>query len=195
MRRTALKFYPLTPIRWADFEALFGLRGACGGCWCMVWRLPRKQWERQKGSGNRRAMQSLVETGCEPGILAYHGKTPVGWCSVAPREEFVALERSRVLKPIDDQPVWSVSCLFVAKEHRRTGVSAGLLTAAIDHVKKNGGNIVEGYPVEPYSESMPAVFAWTGTKRAFEQAGFIEAARGSASRPIMRYIIRKGKKQ
>jgi GNAT superfamily N-acetyltransferase len=194
MNRRKLIYYPLTRSRWVDFEALFGARGACGGCWCMVWRLPRKQWEQQKGDGNRDAMRDLVKSGAEPGVLAYDGDKPVGWCSVSPREEFVGLERSRVLKPIDDRPVWSVSCLFVAKEYRRTGVSVGLLKAAIDHVKKNGGRTVEGYPVEPYTENMPAPFAWTGTLAAFENAGFTEAARGSPSRPIMRYVIRKGKK-
>ena len=193
-RRRKLVYHPLTQSRWADFETLFGQRGACGGCWCMVWRLPRKQWEAQKGEGNREAMCGLVKSGAEPGILAYDGDKAIGWCSVSPREEFVGLERSRVLKPIDDQTVWSVSCLFVAKEYRRTGVSVGLLRAAIEHVKKNGGKIVEGYPVEPYTENMPAVFAWTGTLAAFEQAGYTEAARGSPSRPIMRYVIRKGKK-
>jgi GNAT superfamily N-acetyltransferase len=194
MKRRKLTYHPLSPSQWDDFEALFGPRGACGGCWCMVWRLPRKQWEQQKGDGNRKAMQGLVKSGAEPGILAYDGDKPIGWCSVAPREDFVGLERSRVLRPIDAQPVWSVSCLFVAKDYRRIGVSIGLLRAAIEHVKENGGKIVEGYPVEPYTDTMPAVFAWTGTLAAFKRAGFTEAARGSLSRPIMRYVIRRGKK-
>jgi len=45
---------PLTSSHWDDFETLFGDRGACGGCWCMVWRLSRKDFERGKGAGNRR---------------------------------------------------------------------------------------------------------------------------------------------
>ncbi|HEB84575.1 MAG TPA: N-acetyltransferase, partial [Bacteroidetes bacterium] len=35
---STLEVYPLSPERWGDFEALFGERGACGGCWCMYWR-------------------------------------------------------------------------------------------------------------------------------------------------------------
>src|SRR6516164_10552649 len=61
MKRRKLTYHPLSPSQWDDFEALFGPRGACGGCWCMVWRLPRKQWEQQKGDGNRKAMQGLVK--------------------------------------------------------------------------------------------------------------------------------------
>lgn len=190
MRQHRITYAPLTPSRWADFELLFGSRGACGGCWCMVWRLPRKEWEANKGDGNREAMCGLVKSGAEPGILAYDGKKAIGWCSVAPREEFIGLEGSRVLKPLDDQPVWSVSCLFVAKEYRGQGVSVGLLQAAAEHVKKNGGQIVEGYPVIPYTDNMPAAFAWTGTLAAFKKAGYTKAGQHSANRPIMRLNIK-----
>jgi GNAT superfamily N-acetyltransferase len=183
-------FHPLTPDRWADLEALFGPRGACGGCWCMVWRLPRQEWEAGKGEGNRRALKTIVADGVEPGILAYVDGKPAGWCAVAPRADYPGLARSRVLRPIDDTPVWSVSCFFIAKGFRRQGLSVALLKAIIDFVKKRGGKVVEGYPVEPYSASMPAAFAWTGTTDAFRKAGFKVAARGAPKRPIMRYAIR-----
>ena len=29
----------LTPELWPEMEKLFGLNGACAGCWCMWWRL------------------------------------------------------------------------------------------------------------------------------------------------------------
>src|SRR5438270_9921482 len=122
-----LEFKPLTPARWADFERLFGTNGACGGCWCMLWRLKRSAFDSQKGQGNRDAMHELVAGGEVPGILAYVGDEPAGWCAVAPRDRYPALARSRVLRPIDDTPVWSVSCLFVARAFRKRGVSVGLL--------------------------------------------------------------------
>ena len=94
-------------------------------------------------------------------------------------------------EPIDDTPVWSVSCLFVQRMYRRQGVSVGLLRAAVEHVRAQGGRVVEGYPVVPYQEEMPAAFAWTGTVSAFLKAGFREVARGSPKRPIMRRLMRK----
>ncbi len=100
-----LEFHPVTKKRWSDFETLFGEKGACGGCWCMLWRLTRKEFEQQKGEANRQAMKTIVDSGDIPGLLAYSKKQPVAWCSVAPREKFSALERSRVLKKIDDEPV------------------------------------------------------------------------------------------
>ena len=191
--KTALTFHPLTPERWDDFETLFGRRGACGGCWCMYWRRARPAFEKGKGAGNRRAMKALVESGTEPGILAYAGDRAVGWCSVAPREEYIRLGSSRILKPVDDVPVWSVSCLFIAREFRNRGVSVALLKAAIDFVAARGGTVVEGYPVEPKSAEMPPAFAWTGIASAYLRAGFREHRRGSATRPIMRHETGKKK--
>jgi GNAT superfamily N-acetyltransferase len=184
-----LRFEPLTPDRWADVVKLFGPRGACAGCWCMAWRRSRTEWERGKGSGNRAAFQRVVRKGPPPGLLAYADGDAVAWCAVAPREAYVQLARSRVLKPIDAEPVWSVSCIFVTPVYRRRGVSVALLRAAGEFAASQGARIVEGYPVEPYSERMPDVFAWTGTVAAFRAAGYEEAARGSPKRPIMRLVV------
>lgn len=185
-RPPRLAVQPLTPARWDDFAALFGERGACGGCWCMLWRRSRREFEADKGDGNRDAMRALVDAGAEPGLLAYRGRQAIGWLSVAPRPEFPGLARSRLLRPVDQQPVWSVTCLFVHRQHRRTGVSVALLRAAITHVKRHGGAFVEGYPQEPARGAMPDVFAWTGLAAAFRAAGFTVVARPSPARPIMR---------
>ncbi len=185
-----LQFVPVTKKRWADFETLFGERGACGGCWCMLWRLTRKEFENQKGAGNRKAMKAIIEAGHIPGILAFSQNEPVAWCSVAPRGHFPALGRSRILKPFDALPVWSISCLFVDKQFRRKGLSTQIIKAAVDYVQKKGGSIVEAYPVEPKKEKMPDVFAWTGLASAYVKAGFAECARRSETRPIMRYYIK-----
>ena len=188
----ALEFYPLTRDRWADFEQLFGERGACGGCWCIWWRLRRSEFERQKGEGNRKAMKAIVDSGEVPGILAYAGNVPIGWCSVAPRPTFPVLNRSRILKKIDESPVWSIVCFFVDKNYRNKGLSVQLLQAAIEYVKKRGGTVLEGYPVEPKKDKMPAGFAWTGLASAFRKAGFLEVTRRSETRPMMRFFISEG---
>ena len=185
----ALRFEPLTSDRWPDVVKLFGPRGACAGCWCMVWRRTRAEWERGKGNGNRAAFQRVVRKGPPPGILAYADGEAVAWCAVAPREAYVQLARSRVLKPIDAEAVWSVSCIFVSRTYRRRGVSVALLRAAGEFAASQGARIVEGYPVEPYAEKIPDAFAWTGTVRAFRTAGYEEAARGSPKRPIMRWRV------
>ena len=186
---TALEFCPLTAERWTDFENLFGKNGACGGCWCMWWRLKRSEFERLKGEEKRKAMKNIVGSGNVPGILAYANGQPVGWCSVAPRETFPVLERSRVLKRVDDKPVWSIVCFFVAKPFRGKGVMGKLLKAAVEYAATHDCEIVEAYPVE--QETFVPVFVYTGLASTFRKARFVEVARRSATRPIMRYVIKR----
>lgn len=184
-----LNFHPLTPDRWLDFEKLFGPRGATGGCWCMYWRIPRAQYTEQQGDMNRRNMKALVDAGTVPGIIGYEDDEPVGWCSIAPREEYPVLARSRILKPVDEQHVWSVVCFFTARGHRRKGVTVALLKAAVGYARSNGAKIIEGYPVEPKEGKSPDVFVFTGLAAAFRRAGFTEVLRRSETRPIMRLTL------
>lgn len=185
-RGAGFRFHFLTAKRWPDLERLFGDRGACGGCWCMMWRSKRGDFERRKGVANKRALRRIVESRRPVGVIAYHRGQPVGWCAIAPREDYPALGRSRILRPVDDQPVWSVSCFFIARGYRRRGLSAELLGAAVDCGRERGAKIVEGYPIEPSKHSAPDVFAWTGIASAFRNAGFQEVARRSPGRPLMR---------
>lgn len=186
-----LTFHPLTPERWSDLERLFGQRGACGGCWCMYWRFKRSEFEKQKGGPNKQAFKNIVTSGDIPGILATAGGQPIGWCSSARREVYPVLERSRILKRVDDQPVWSVVCFFVAQPYQRKGASVKLLEAAVACVRHRGGRLVQPYPVEPKKVPRSAAFAWTGLASAFRKAGFVEALRRSETRPIMRDRIGK----
>lgn len=186
-----LEFHPLTPERWADLEKLFGQHGASGGCWCMWWRLTRSEFMRQRGEKNKKALKSIVDSGKVLGILAYTGGQPIGWCAVAPRETFPKLDRSRLLRRVDDKPVWSVVCFFIDKVFRRKGVSVKLLKASVDYVRKQGGEIVEGYPVEPKKGWTPDPFAYNGLASAFRKIGFVEVTRRSETRPIMRYVLRE----
>lgn len=181
-------FEPVTPDRWKDFQQLFGERGACGGCWCMWFRLKRSEFDKQKGEANRQAMKEIITSGNVPGILAYSENKPVGWCSVAPRKELPVLDRSRILKPVDNIPVWSVVCFFINKHYRKKGLTLLLLKAAIHYVKELGGTVLEGYPVEPQKQ-WPDTFVYYGLTSVFEQAGFTEEVRRSNSRPIMRFYL------
>jgi len=182
-------FEPLTTDTWPSFEKLFGPKGACAGCWCMTWRLQKSEYEKLKGDGNKKAIKKLASKNEPIGILAFIDDEPAGWCAVAPREKYVRLETSRVLKPIDDTPVWSVSCFFIAKPFRRQGLSVKLLKATLAYAKKQGAKIVEGYPLEPKDGKMPDVFAWTGILSSFIAAGFKEEKRNSPARPIVRYYL------
>lgn len=154
----------------------------------MFWKLRGKAYDEAKGYETRQMHKSIVDAGTPTGLLAYLHGDVVGWVAVEPRSAYPKLEHSRALKPVDDRPVWSVTCFFVAKNHRRNGITVELLKAAVEHVKARGGRIVEGYPVDT-KKDMPAPFVYTGTASAFQQAGFQEVARRTPTRPIFRFFI------
>ena len=183
-----LSFHPLTQKLWRDFELLFGKNGACGGCWCMYWKLRGKEFSDNTGNTTRQMQKAVVDSKIVPGLLAYSDGYPVGWIAVEPRSAYPKLAHSRTLKPVDDQEVWSITCFFVEKKNRRKGITVELLKAAVDYVKIQGGQIVEGYPVDA-TQNQADAFVYTGTASAFKQAGFKEVARNSPTRPIFRHVI------
>jgi GNAT superfamily N-acetyltransferase len=186
-------FKTLTPSRWDDLVELFGERGAYGGCWCMFFRIPQSEFNegaRNRGRGNRRAFKELVDKRRVPGLLAYVDGRPVGWCSVAPRSRFGRVERSPTTKPVDDEDgVWSIVCFYMDRRHRGRGVGSALLSAAVEHARKKGARIVEGYPIDSSVRKVPNSEAYYGLLSMFEAAGFEEVARRSPSRPLMRYRV------
>ena len=186
-----LSFHPATPARWDDLERLFGPHGAYSGCWCMFWRLRRAEFSRTSAEQHRAGLRTLVDSGTPPGLLAYRGDEPIAWVSLGPREDFPPLERSRTLTRVDQQPVWSIVCLFVAKPYRRQGLMAHLLRGAVAYAASQGAQIVEGYPVDPPEGQRVADGSegYMGLASAFRRAGFVEVARPSEHRTIMRYFV------
>lgn len=184
-----LEIKPLTPALWPDFEELFGPRGAYGGCWCMWWRVTRKEFESCQGEKNRRAFRKIVDSGKVTGLLGYLGNQAVGWCSVAPREQFSSLERSRILKRIDDKDVWSIVCFYIKKGYRKHGLTLNFIRGAIEYASWQGGEIIEAYPTVIRTSEAPPVSIFMGILDVFKQAGFREVARPSRSKVVMRYVI------
>lgn len=156
----------------------------------MRWRIPRLQFEQQKGSHNRRALKAGVSHGKVRGIIGYADGVPVAWCSVGLRTEFAGLQASELLAPVDEKVVWSITCFFIKKKYRLHHVSIGLIEAAVRYVESQGGEIVEGYPLVPIKEKIPVAFAWTGFESAFKSVGFVEVERRVEIRPIMRYYLK-----
>ncbi len=182
------EFRPLIAEDWGKLEHLFGKRGAVGGCWCMWWRQTQAEFQRGRGEQNRLAFRSLVESGTVPGLLAYRNNEPAGWCAIQPRESYPRLERSKTFARVDDRSVWSITCFYIARHYRGEGLMRGLLSAAIDWAAKNGASIIEAYPFEP-KEGKNISAAYTGLVPVFQSIGFVEVARRSVSRPIMRRYL------
>ena len=182
---------PLTPERWPDLEAVFNAKGCsvARGCWCMYYRRSGSRGALPPGTthaqANRSELKALVDAGHPPGLIGYRGKVPVGWVSLGPREDYAKLQRSPVMKAVDDLPVWSIICFVVPSEHRGQGVARALLEGAIAYARKHGATLLEAYPVEkPCRASDDSM--WFGAKSMYGRAGFAEVARRKPQRPIVR---------
>jgi GNAT superfamily N-acetyltransferase len=186
-----LTVLPVTPERWTDLEAIFKAKGCsvARGCWCMAYRRSGSQAQPPPGSTraevNRTRLKRLVDAGRPPGLIGYRGKVPVGWVSIGPREDYAKLARSPIMKPIDDQPVWSVVCFVVPAQYRGHGVAQALLAGAVAYAKKHGAKLIEAYPVDKPSRSKDDSM-WFGAKSMYDKAGFSEVARWKPQRPVVR---------
>lgn len=186
-----LTFEPLSSKNWDKFVELFGEKGACGGCWCMYFRLQKQEFrEGTKNGVNKQRIGAVVADEKPAGIMAFDGDKAIAWAAFAPRADFAKFERSRVHKPIDEAEVWSIPCLFVDRKYRKRGVSVALLNGVIDYARNSGIDVLEAYPVVPAGGKLPDTFAYYGLYSAFEKAGFRIVDQTSKNRPMVRYYVK-----
>ena len=187
---------PLTPAGWPDLEAVFQAKGCsiARNCWCMYYRRhggrPDLRAGESRSERNRADLRELAAGDPPPGLIGYEGKRPVGWVSLGPREDFARLEKSPVMKPVDDQPVWSIVCFVVPSEHRHRGVASALLAAGIEYARARGVRLLEAYPIDT-AEPSAGESAWFGIKSMYDKAGFREVARRKPARPVVRLALAK----
>jgi GNAT superfamily N-acetyltransferase len=178
---------PLTPNLWPALADLFGEKGACYGCWCMYWRVGNA-YRKKSSSENKADFQRIVRRGPPPGLVAFHGHIPIGWCQITPRDSLPWLDRTWRLKRVDDLPVWSISCFYVRKGYRKRGITSALIAAAVDRAKRAGAPAVEAYPLDAHATPSAS---GTGYASTFARAGFKVVRRRTLARPIMRYELRR----
>jgi GNAT superfamily N-acetyltransferase len=183
-----IRVKPVTPELWTDLEALFSTKGACNDCWCMFWRIGTAVYGKQTTQQHHDGLRALVDSGHVPGLLAYVDGQIAGWCAVGPRSDFQSIERSTVLKRVDDLPVWSVPCFFVDRQFRGRGVMRALIESAIAYAATNGATLIESYPT-PSDKKVSSSGASKGVQSAFSRAGFVEVKRAAPSHIIMRYSV------
>jgi GNAT superfamily N-acetyltransferase len=193
-KATRIDVRPLTPTRWPDLEAIFEAKGCslARGCWCMAYRVSGSAPALPPGTTRARvwrdALKALVNAGRPPGLVGYRGRTPVGWVSIGPRDDYAKLRRSPVMKAVDDVPVWSIVCFVVPAQYRGQGFARQLLKGAIDYATRRGATVVEAYPVDKLGRCADEAM-WFGSKSMFDAAGFEEVARRKATRPVVRLRI------
>lgn len=196
------------PAGWADVESLFSLPGEPSRCWCRYFALTGPEYSALEPAARKAQLQRKFDgVSPAPGVLAFRDGRPVGWCAVEPRTCYPRVLRSRVLRLADASApadagaadpalsgdVWSVTCFVVARGHRRSGVADALLSAAVDHARAHGADVVEGYPVDRgLRPKAGAADLYHGTLNLFLRAGFHTVSSAVPGRSVVRLDLREG---
>ena len=182
-----IDIHPATPERWGDLEDIFAGKGDPAKCWCAYWYASARAFKEGWGEGNKHVLETRVADGHEPGIIAYVAGDAAGWAGIAPRSAFDRLVRNKAsLAAVDDRPVWSLNCLVVRREFRRQGLMRWLITGAVEFALSKGAVAIEAYPIDA-ERKLTSYDLFLGTMAAYEEAGFVEVARHTPTRPIMRF--------
>jgi hypothetical protein len=171
MREYAIR--PLETSTWDAFAQLAGKHnGVWGGCWC-TW-FHRARGERgESAEANRACKERLVREGRAHAALVFDGDVAVAWCQYGSPDELPNIYHRREYDAgLDQAPDYRITCFFVDRDHRRTGVAAVALGGALDLIAEAGGGVVEGYPQDTQGTRTSGSFLYNGTRGLFEKAGF-----------------------
>jgi len=189
-RSSRLQMHALTPDRWGDLVDLFGPeRGANSGCWCLWPRLTRRDWKAMSRDARRAGLHAIVRAGPPPGILAYRDGTAVGWVAVGPRPSVAQFNGSRLSRPPDGDDesarIFAITCFYVRAGHRRQGLTGSLARAAIGFARQHGARALDVCAIDT---TRPLAWGegFVGIASAFLELGFVEIARRSPTRPLLR---------
>ena len=185
---------PLTPDRVDDFAAVANPNRRPSHCWCLSHRLSAREITELGGGSREAAFRALCARENPPGVIGYDDGEPVGWCSIGPRSENTRLSQSRLIRPLDDVPVWSIICVVIRGGHRRRGYTTPLINGAVEYAAARGAPAVESYPVDPGSGRIDLTMAFVGTRAMFANAGFevagsTDAVASKLPRLVMRRVI------
>jgi len=184
---------PLTPENWPAFEKLFGKQGACSGCWCIHWRVPRAEYMAKRGAAAKAFFKRRVSKSPPPGVLAFDGDEAVGWLQISPRADTPEFNNPRrVTAPLnendaEDERIWAATCFYVKASARGQGVMDALVRGGIAYARANGARAIDACPIDGRTGN---VDAYVGLKPVFERAKFKEVARRKDNRPLMRRTLR-----
>jgi GNAT superfamily N-acetyltransferase len=170
---TRVHVRPLDETTWPDFARLVERHnGVWGGCWCMAFH-PEGVDRTKTPEQNRSEKECRVREGRAHAALVYDDVTCVGWCQFGSPVELPRIKHKRAyLEGLTDPPDWRITCFFVDRAYRKSGVASSALEGALQQIALLGGGTVESYPERVDDRSVSASFLHNGTVSMFEQHGF-----------------------
>src|SRR3954447_14804044 len=162
---------PLGADTWgASARVVERSNGVFGGCWC-TWFHTFHAEKTFTAEGNRALKEKLVREDRAHAALVFDGDEAVAWAQFGPPGELPNIHhRKEYEATLDQLPDYRITCIFVDKKYRRTGVTAIALGGAVDLIAQAGGGVVEGYPHDTEGQKVSVLY--NSTRSLYERAGF-----------------------
>jgi ribosomal protein S18 acetylase RimI-like enzyme len=189
--------YVVRPLHLDTWDAFVQLaekhNGVWNGCWCTAFHPPRGE-QYKGGEGSREYKACLVKEGRAHAALVFDGAVAVGWCQYGTPEELPNIYHKREYEAgLKSVPDFRVTCFFVDRDYRRSGVAAAALAGALDLIVQAGGGVVEAYPQDTPGKKTSASFLYNGTRSMFEEAGFEYERPKGKNHCVMRTVVSPGR--
>jgi GNAT superfamily N-acetyltransferase len=164
---------PLTPDTWHLFEELAGHKGLFGSCWCVHFHCHPDPPERE-AMGNQAFKKKLVEDGVAHAALVLEDGRAVAWAEYGTVAELPNIHHRKQWEAETEQPPdHRITCLFVEKGHRRTGLAEVAVKGALALIADAGGGRVESYPHDlPPEKKTSSSWLYNATRTMYERIGF-----------------------
>ena len=130
----SIEVVPVTADRWDDYNSFFAEHKP--DCYCRWPRLAPMTFKPGDPT-NRDAVCDPITSGHCPGLLALRDGRPVGWCAVAPQDEYPQY-------PQPEPGSWGIACITVSE--RGLGIGRELVRAAVALAADNGATTIDGPP-------------------------------------------------
>lgn len=182
---------PLTPETFPAWLALAQKHnGVWGGCYCSYFHTDTAETIKSEHDGPT-FKQRLVNEGVAHAALVFEGDTAIAWCEYGSPEELPGIYHRKQYDAGETNPApWRITCFFVDRDHRRSGVAYEALEGALQLIAQAGGGEVVSFPNElTPGKKTSSSFLHNGTRAMFEQAGFTFERHIGKSKTVMRKTI------
>jgi len=181
----------LTPETFPAWLALADKHnGVWGGCYCSYFHgdtdaTVKDDYDR--ATFKRR----LVEEGVAHAALVFDGEHAIAWCEYGSPAELPGIYHRKQYDAGETRPAaWRITCFFVDRDHRQSGVAREALDGALALIAQAGGGEVVSFPNElPEGKRTSSSFLHNGTRAMFEKAGFTFERHIGKSKTVMRITV------
>lgn len=182
---------PLTPETFPAWLALADKHnGVWGGCYCSYFHDSTEQTV--KDDYDRATFKErLVNEGVAHAALVFEGDDAIAWCQYGSPAELPGIYHRRQYDAAETRPApWRITCFFVDRDHRRSGVAREALEGALGLIASAGGGEVVSFPNElAPGKRTSSSFLHNGTRAMFEKAGFTFERHIGTSKTVMRKTV------